>query len=153
MASVIIVDTCIFLNVLNVPGFNQHFEAVYDELERLQIQNDISMLLPAAAIVETGNHISHLPDGNQRRRFAGLFVEAVQAALDGIAPWQATELWTSHAISQWLAEFPDHAMRQLSFGDISILKDWEAACVRHPRFRVKIWSLDGGLTGYDRGPT
>ncbi|OYX02662.1 MAG: hypothetical protein B7Z12_11690 [Caulobacter vibrioides] len=149
MRTVILVDTCIFLNVLDVPAFNQDRDATLTKLGQLA-RSDANLLLPFAAIVETGNHIAQLADGNQRRVYALKFVRQVQAAIAGEAPWTPTQSVDTETVGSWLNEFPDHAMRGIGLGDLSIIKEWEAACKRHPNYRVYIWSLDGGLTGYDR---
>lgn len=152
MPAVIIVDTSIFTNVLNIPGFNQNRANVMQQLEEYLANEDINLLLPMAAIFETGNHIAQIGDGNQRRRFGELFVEQVRAALEGEAPWRPTQLPDNEKISEWLNEFPDNAMRGLGIGDLSIIKEWEAASDRHPGYRVLIWSLDAHLNAYDRMP-
>ena len=36
--------------------------------------------------------------------------------------------------------------------DLSIVKEWDRACRRHPHRRVFIWALDQHLTSYDRKP-
>ena len=36
--------------------------------------------------------------------------------------------------------------------DLSIIEAWKAACTRHPNWRVRVWSFDGDLQGYDRHP-
>ena len=46
----------------------------------------------------------------------------------------------------------DYAMRGPDMSDLSIIKAWEVACAHHPRRRVRIWSLDQDLQGYDREP-
>lgn len=149
MRSVILVDTSIFLNVLDVPGFNQNSIQVRQELEEL-IENEDSLLLPIAAIVEAGNHIAQLSHGSNRRRFAEQFVEQVKMAFSGDAPWTPTRVPDLELLAEWLTEFPDRAMQGISLGDLTIIKEWEAACERHPRMRVRIWSLDQHLKGYDR---
>lgn len=149
MPSVILVDTSIFLNVLNVAGFNQNANQLRRELENF-IVNDDYLLLPIAAIVETGNHVAHLSDGGNRRRCAETFVEQVKLALSGEAPWTPTSVPDAERLADWLTEFPEHAMREISLGDLTIIKEWEAACERHPAMRVRIWSLDAQLQGYDR---
>ena len=55
-------------------------------------------------------------------------------------------------ILSWLDDFPDNAMRGLSFADLSIIKEWEKACALNPMRRVRIWTLDEHLGGYDRKP-
>lgn len=66
MADIVLLDTSVFLNVLNIPGFNQDFGRIRDEFER-RIRKADHFLLPMATIWETGNHIAHLPDGTVRR--------------------------------------------------------------------------------------
>jgi hypothetical protein len=59
---------------------------------------------------------------------------------------------TLDKIEVWLNEFPDFAMRNVSMGDLSIIKEWEEAKKRTPRLRVFIWSLDQTLRAYDFSP-
>jgi len=61
----------------------------------------------------------------------------------------------------WLDEFPDRAgsnktvakAEGTSFGDLSIIKEFEKACVRFPTREVFIWSLDSDLTACHQKPT
>lgn len=50
----------------------------------------------------------------------------------------------------WLNQFPDHAMRGIGLGDLSIIELFELECRRHQNRRVYIWSYDEDLQGYDR---
>ena len=150
MSDVVIVDTSVFLNVLDVPAFNQNRDAILDQFERLLGAGN-SLLLPMAAVFETGDHITDLSDGRLRRRYAERFRTQVRKALNGEAPWTLIPLPDSERLSGWLEGFPDHAMRGVGLSDLSIIKAWEAACARHQTRRVRIWSLDQHLQGYDRG--
>ena len=150
MSDVVIVDTSVFLNVLDVPAFNQNRDEILDQFERLLGAGN-SLLLPMAAIFETGDHITDLSDGRLRRRYAERFRSQVRKALNGEAPWTLIPLPDSEQLYGWLEGFPDHAMRGVGLSDLSIIKAWEAACARHQTRRVRIWSLDQHLQGYDRG--
>lgn len=150
MAQVVIVDTGVFLNILNVPAFNQHREEVIERLKGYLQQSNTSLLLPMIAIVEAGNHIAQLSSGGDRRRFAEIFVEQVKKAISGEAPWRAMQLPDTNVIEGWLDEFPDRATGNIGVGDLAIIKDWEARCDLHSGHRVTIWSLDLALNGYDR---
>lgn len=149
---IILVDTSVFLNVLNLPGYNQNRERVLKELGSFAPPAANHLFLPLATVIETGNHVIRLADGRNRRRFAATFVAEVKAALSGKAPWQLTAFPAAQDIGGWLDKFPDLAMRGVSFGDLSIIQDWHKQCGLHPRQRVLIWSLDGHLEGYDRRP-
>lgn len=150
---IIIVDTSVFLNVLDVPGFNQHRDRVLFDLASYRRQPKANYLfLPLATIFETGNHITHLSDGRDRRRFAEKFAREVRAALREQAPWRLLAPPEARDIESWLNGFPDHAMRGASFGDLSIIREWHKQCELAPRQRVLIWSLDAHLAGHDRQP-
>lgn len=149
MPEVIVVDTTVLLNVLDVPGRNQHRDDVLARFGEVT-EGGASLLLPMAAVYEAGNHIAKLADGHQRRRFAGIFCDQVRGALNGEAPWVLVPLPNSDQLAKWLEDFPDCAMREVGMSDLSMIKAWEEACSRNPGRRVRIWSLDAGLQGYDR---
>ena len=151
MPPIIIVDTSILLNVLNVPGFNQDRDAVLNRFREL-VEARANLLLPMGAVFETGNHIAQLPDGQQRREYAEVLRDEVRKALEGQAPWTPIQLPDAAQLADWLQGFPDSAMRGAGMVDLSIIKAWERTCAQHPAHRVEIWSLDRHLTGYDRIP-
>lgn len=160
MGSIVLLDTSIYLNRLDVPGNNQDRDAVLDEFER-RIKNDDSFLLPMATVWETGNHIADCRDGATRRKFAEIFVSDVEKALNGLTPYKATYFPARDEFLVWLRAFPEFAKRNksakktregVSLADLSMIKEWERTCARHPMSRVLIWSLDQDLLGYDRKP-
>jgi hypothetical protein len=113
-----------------------------------------------ATIWETGNHISRLSTGAQRRQYALQLAENVRAALNGEAPFRTTYFPDSSVFAQWLNTFPDLAKRNkspekttegISLSDLSIIKEWEQTRDRHSMSRVLIWSLDSDLAAYDTG--
>lgn len=79
MSAIVLLDTSVYLNVLDVPGFNQHRQTVLDDFRKAIEQND-HFLLPLATVWETGNHIAHLPNGQQRRTHAQKLVDDVLLA-------------------------------------------------------------------------
>lgn len=151
MSQVVIVDTSVLLNVLDVPAFNQNRDDVFGEFEEF-VDAGASLLVPMAAVFETGDHIADLTDGRQRRRYAERFCEAIRDALAGDAPWTPIRFPDAEQLQNWLRDFPDYAMRGPDLSDLSIIKAWEIACQRHSSRRVRIWSLDGDLRGYDQNP-
>ena len=153
MSTIIIVDTTIFMNVLDVPGFNQNRDIILKELRAIISNQRITMLLPLVAIIESGNHIAQLADGRHRRQFGESFADQVRQAINGNSPWTPTQALETEVVASWMGAFPDYAMRGLGLADLSILKEFDAACIRHPRLHIKIWSLDGHLAGYDRAHT
>lgn len=82
------VDTSVLLEVLRVPGKSQQPDAVRTEL-RERVGTGESLLLPTAAIVETGNHIAQIADGNLRRKYAESFVTILRSSTRGSRTWPA----------------------------------------------------------------
>jgi hypothetical protein len=140
------------MNVLDVPGFNQHRESVFRELIAFCENVSTSLILPIATIIETGNHIAHVSDGRLRRRSASVFRDQVRQAISGLAPWAPTSMINLAGLSELLDRFPEAATQGIGLADLSIIREWEVACDRHPRHRVRIWSLDKHLDAYNREP-
>lgn len=165
MPQIVIVDTTVLLNLLNVPQHNQDIGRVLEEFEAIKDDGG-RFLLPLAVVYQAGDHIADLPKGNDRWRCAGILRDEVRRALMEEAPWAlaqhapwglaqlAKERDKERDIEAWLAAFPDFANRGKGYGmsALSIVQAWEAACKRIPGQRVRIWSLNRRLQGYDRGP-
>ena len=152
MSSIVLIDTSVLLNVLDVPGRNQNRAEVLGLLEE-KIDSEDHLFIPLATIIETGNHLAHLPgSGGLRRTYADRFVSTVQEAINNQAPWRLMALPDVEHVLNWLSDFPDSAMRQVGMGDQSIKKDWEELCRKYSMSRVLVWSVDGDLSGLDRIP-
>lgn len=85
MSDIVLIDTSIYLNVLDVPGGNQDRDAVLSDFKN-KIENDDCFLLPMATIWETGNHISRLSNGHHRRLYASRMLSEVAKSLKGCSP-------------------------------------------------------------------
>mgnify|MGYP001282084028 FL=1 len=150
MKAIVLVDTSVFLEILDVPvkasravQFRMHLRA--------RIMADERLLLPLATILETGNHIAQNGDGRQRRAAAERYVEQVREAVAGRSPFTPTSSLEVAEIVGWLEEFPDSATRGMGIADLSIVHEWRRQCAIHAGRRVLIWSLDEHLSGYDTG--
>ena len=84
--SIALIDTSVFCNIIPVPNRDQDRDQVLEQLEEM-IKARTTLLLPMAAVLETGNHIAQLPNGNVRRSTAKKFCEEVSKAIDGTSPW------------------------------------------------------------------
>lgn len=159
MSSICLIDTSVFLNLLNVPNCNQEREFVTQSF-REYVELDCTFLLPMATLIETGNHIAQNGDGTKRRMAALRFVEEVKAAFKGDAPWRTTAFPDPAEILEWIEKFPDLAGQNkapdkqegTSFGDLSIIEEFNKVCKRFPMSEVFIWSLDSDLKNYHQNP-
>lgn len=159
MSSICLIDTSIFLEILNVPNYNQHRESVLEDFRTYSLAG-CTFLLPMATILETGNHIAQNGDGTLRRKTAIRFVEQVKAAFAGIAPWRPTPFPNTEEILLWIDQFPDLAgknkaplkLEGTSFGDLSIIQEFHKSCNLFSMSEVFIWSLDSDLKNYHKIP-
>lgn len=149
MSAIVIVDSSILTNILDVPGRNQDRDAVLAQLADL-IDNGDHLFIPMAAVVEVGNHIAHVGPGARRRQAAARFVREVRKALRNEAPWKPINFPSNEEVLGWLNEFEDSATRRVGMGDLAIRKEWQALCDRHALSRVWVWTLDADLAGLDR---
>ncbi len=149
MSDIVLVDTTVLLNVLDVPGRNEQRQDVLAQLGAL-IDSNAHLFIPMAAIVEAGNHIAHVPNGHHRREAAGRFVDAIRAALNDEAPWKPVNFPSREAMLEWLSGFLESATQGIGIGDMSIIMEWESCCPKYAMSRVLIWSLDEHLQGYER---
>ena len=148
MRGICLVDTSIFVQILNIPFMSDNHNQIVEEL-KVKIHNNESLFLPMATILETGNHIGQNGDGNQKRACAIQFVKQVNLAIDGKSPFAALNFLEAKHMRRWLAEFPDWAMRGSGLGDLSIIHDWERIRDQNRARRVYIWSLDEHLAARD----
>jgi len=160
MGAIVLIDASIYLNLLAVPGFDQKREETFQQFEQMVGAGD-HFLLPMATIWQAGNHIADLPDSGRRREYALKFANEVGAALRGDMPWRATSFPERERLEAWLSEYPKYIQQDkspgqnregVSLADLSVIKEWEALCGRHPMSRVRIWALDTHLCGYDQSP-
>jgi hypothetical protein len=147
------VDTSVVLNLLNFPGRSENRESVLQEFQRI-VREKQTLILPLTSIVETGNHIAQLSNGQDRRRVAVAFSELLRKTADRKIPWTLDKLSMERDDLLYYADhFPKYAIREVGLGDLSIIHEFNryvtnlrAASV----FNVKvfIWTLDTHLAGY-----
>lgn len=156
MSVICIIDTSVFLNLLNVPNRNKNKEKVIEDF-KIFVKNNATFILPMATIIETGNHIAQNGDGGTRHKTALRFCTVVKAAFQGIAPYKPSAFPNTQEVLTWLDNFPDVAGQNksvqkigegTSFGDLSIIEEYKKCVVRFPMSEVFIWSLDSDLMQY-----
>ncbi|MDR7132763.1 hypothetical protein J2X69_005137 [Algoriphagus sp. 4150] len=141
-----IIDTSVFMNILDVEGFNQDRGIILKEFGSRIEDKDI-FFLPFVVLIETGNHIAQL-NGNIKFTKAQEFVKFVKSALNGQTPFIPLRFPEKEDLLNWIDGFPEKAAQEIGFGDFSIIKDWEEQSNLSQGWSVKIWSLDAGLQGY-----
>ncbi len=147
------VDTSIFLNLLDVPGFSQDRERVVDDFRAKQKSG--SLILPVAAVIETGNHVAQLKNGLARREAARKFGDALLLVSDGRAPWELnSSKWDDDFLHRLVSggmtglTLVEHAIRGVGCGDLSILVEREIYRERTGLSDVRIWTLDAKLAAH-----
>lgn len=160
MNPICIIDTSVFVNLLNVPGRNNDMERITADYEEY-VSSDATFILPMATIIQTGNHIAQNGDGRQRRETAQRFCRVVAASLKNESPYILAPFPQTDEMLIWLEKFPDCAGANktaarigegTSFGDLTIIEEFHKCVARFPMTEVFIWSLDADLCGYCHNP-
>lgn len=129
--------------------------SVKETIER-ETKAGAKMVLPFAVIIETGNHIGHIDDGNIRRIKVQEFTTFVTDCLDGNRPWipfnGQDSLYTPDKMKELLEKWKERAISGDSIGDVSItaIADFYAGAMRN--YEVLIYTLDEGLSAYSPSP-
>jgi hypothetical protein len=148
------VDTCILCNLVPVPGLDQDRDSVINEMKELQSRGD-RFILPLTAVVETGNHISHLGNGHHRRLAATKLEQVLQMVIQGKAPWRLHAFsWDENFLGRLVEgaetgrSLVDHAMSGVGCGDLCVLAERSIYRSRTGIEDVRIWTIDDALRSY-----
>lgn len=153
------VDTSILTNILQVPHKCQRYQEIRDEMIRREAAR-VVFVLPTATIIETGNHIFQLKDGDARRRCAQKYAAVLRRTADGQTPWTVFERTWSGELLHILCDgastgldLVEHAMRsQLGAGDLSIVMERDLYAAQNSGLHVRIWTVDDRLNTWAEIP-
>lgn len=154
--SVLFVDTTILCNLLKVPMKCQHSAETTAELKSYTLAGAV-MVLPIAAVIETGNFIAQLSSGHERRTVAYTFAQVLGSIVAGDAPWEPHEFaWDRRYIERVVAggRTGDDlvglmASANIGTGDLSILVERDMYRERTGIANVRIWTRDDRLNAYN----
>ena len=143
------IDTSVMANLLEIPGKSSDAQRIKDEFRHTLELNEV-LILPIATIIETGNHIAHIADGNSRRIIAGKFGEYLRKTAEGEAPWQLYGVDLDKEGLLYLADhIEENALNQIGIGDMAIIYSYNEYKKHTPGIgRIMIWSTDTHLQGY-----
>jgi hypothetical protein len=149
------VDTSVLCNIVPVPGRDQDRTMVRARLKEMQHSRDV-LILPVTAVVETGNHISQLRKGHERRQAASTLTRLVRLVIERKAPWQLHAFWWDENFLKILIEgagtgssLVAHAVARVGCGDLCVLAERDIYRERTAIEDVQIWTLDQQLAAYN----
>lgn len=152
-------DTSVLCNILAVPHMDQDRAAVQAEMRR-RAERGETFILPVTTVIETGNHIRHIDNGDYRRKTAQRFATLLENTITDKAPWSLHILsWSPEFLSDLLAgagtgiRFVEHAQAGLGCGDLCILCERNTYQARSGITEVTVWTLDGPLAAHLPGTT
>lgn len=151
------IDTSILCVWLQLPGFTSAGAVAdswdYDRIQRKiaqAIEEQATLVLPLATIIETGNHLSQC--GGDRYTLALQFCEILRKSVDSEEPWAAysaqNTLWSDDQMRQLADTWPNQAAQQISIGDATIIGVAEYYSSAFPLSQVEIFTGDAGLSAY-----
>jgi hypothetical protein len=144
-------DTSVFVEILDVPHMNGNRSAVLAEMDA-RLKARIRFVLPTATVVETGNHIFQIKEGDPRRKCAAVFMSLLRKTADGEAPWALHErTWDGTFLTSLCdggitgMDLAQHAVhQQLGTGDLSIVAERDLYASR-AQAEVRIWTLEATM--------
>lgn len=83
----VFIDTSVLVNLLKVPGKNQQALKAAQDFMALQEDSGVQFVLPVTAVIETGNHIAQLANGDTRRKIAEAFGKMLELVTKSESPW------------------------------------------------------------------
>ncbi len=143
------IDTSIMLNLLEVPGRCDRKEKVKQEWAEV-LKNNETLIMPAATIIETGNHIAQISDGNVRRTITMKFKEFLEKTAEGEAPWTLYGNGLDKEEIKYVAEhLNEFTQSRIGIGDMTIIYAYEKYRNEKPAIgTIMIWSVDEHLSAY-----
>jgi hypothetical protein len=155
MGKVILLDSSVYRILLGMDETNPHYASIWERMISYgtpESRNENRLVLPIGTIIETGNYIARLPNGNIRYRLAQKFVTNVERAINGKAPYRAEPFPDDVEFLQWIADFPISAQADIALVDHTIIKQKERIEQRERKKKtnrkVEIWSIDEHLSAY-----
>ena len=144
------IDTSILVNILEIPHMCQNREDVI-ACFREYLAKKYILILPLATIIETGNHIAQIADGNIRRKKAEKMKEYLLKTIEGEAPWiyNNSEI-EKESLCSIEDKFPNAASQSMGIGDLSIIEAYQQYREQNRKYvDAHIWTLDQHLKAYE----
>ena len=148
------IDTSILCNIIPVPGRSQDRPAVISRLTDLQKAGH-SFVLPLTTVIETGNHISHLNDGRERRITAKIFTDLLRLVINNQTPWRLHAFsWDENFLGSLVEgastgiSLVEHATAGVGCGDLCVLVERDIYRARTGLQDVQVWTLDNPLAAH-----
>lgn len=145
-----IMDTSVLCNVIQIPNRCQNQAEVIQELKYLHADASHVLILPLAAMIETGNFIAHISEGRVRREKARLMAELIEKTVREQAPWQYYgKEFEPEELLTIASGLVDHAVAEVGLGDLSIIQVYNKYKETFLAIgSIRIWSLDSHLSSY-----
>jgi hypothetical protein len=149
-----LVDTSILCEILDVPGKASQHTTLQAEFRRRVTAGD-RFVIPVTAIIETGNHICNVKQGD-RRGAAERFHMLLTDVRNGKVPFRLNEVeLDAHFLQRLLdGDSTNETLVDLigngrfGAGDISILVERDLLRSRSSLPDVRIWTADAELQAY-----
>jgi hypothetical protein len=118
--------------------------------------DETTFVVPVTAVIETGNAIGNLPDGDERRRHMTDLVHLLRTALARTAPLAVSGVAWDEGFLRALLDgdgvrlpLVDFATRGVGGGDAGLLLEVQRYRAKVPSATpIEVWTLDDALRSY-----
>ncbi|GEC75365.1 hypothetical protein GCM10010213_19370 [Microbacterium maritypicum] len=153
MSRVSFIDTTVLCNLVPVPGRDQNADEVRREMKERLARGE-RFILPITSVVETGNFIAQVSDGQLRRQTAEKLAAILNLICEGKAPWVLHDVAWDRAFLKTLLDgadtmssYVEHAVNKVGAGDLCIITE-RFYFQERSSVRAGIWTFDAGLRAH-----
>ncbi|GAA1900443.1 hypothetical protein [Lapillicoccus jejuensis] len=148
-----LIDTSVFLEILDVPGKASRHQQIADEFIA-RYKDGHRFVLPLTTIIETGNHVAQC--GGDRRGAARRFTTALRQAQETQPPWIIRDVQWDKARLDYLLTGDSTGSSlmdllgdgRMGTGDVAILVERDEFRSASNFTDVRIWTLEATLNAY-----
>lgn len=158
---ILILDTSILCVWLAIPGMDTiekrgEPKIVHDDVVK-KIDEGIAagarIVLPLAAVIECGNHITQIKQRDPRD-YIEQFADFIVKSIDGTEPWDVftnqAALFSKESFKELVSKWRELSQSGISMGDASIIQ--VAGYYNSLGYTVEIYTGDSGLKSYEPAP-
>lgn len=156
MDEIYFIDTCVLLDILQVPGkYDEHRSKKHSKkLVDISYKTNTTIIMPISVIIETGNFINHIDNAYHKQQCFNKFMDILKNIKEETAPWL---IYGYEYFQEDLNKIIDTATSLspygVGMGDSFILESFNRyidTLEPYKKYLIEIWSDDNHLQSYSQ---
>ena len=150
------IDTSVLLEILEVQHCCKNSKKYQQELVEFYGKENATLIMPISVLIETGNHINHIPDKVMKMDALKKFIDILELFLNSKKPWVFYGYnFGVDDISRIKEQYAQVVSAKVGIGDVFILDAYyqyieKLKADASQNHLISIWSLDEHLSAYSQ---